>query len=827
MKAVIMAGGKGTRLRPLTCSLPKPMAQVAGRPMMEHVVELLVSHGFTDLACTLCFMPEAVSSHFGDGSAWGCSMRYSVETTPLGTAGSVRALGDFIDGTFLVASGDALTDIDLSAAVAFHRLQGASATLVLTRVDTPLEYGVVITDNGGKIERFLEKPSWGQVFSDTVNTGIYVLEPEVMELVPTEGEFDFSRDLFPRLLRDGWPIFGYVAPGYWCDVGGLDPYRRTHYDILEGRARVGIRAELIENGIWVGEGAVIDPGAILRPPVVISSGCWVERGAEVGDGSVLGQGCVAAAGSRILRSVIWPGAFVGSGSVVAGAVVGARASIKPGAEIAEGAVVGSGTSVGERARIAQGVKIWPGKVIDGGARVYHSVVWAGALSRRLFGALGIAGLANVDLTPELLARVGAAYASIMPACSRIAVSCDVHPSSQMAASALAAGMVSAGAYVLNYGHQTTSVARYSIQAAGCVGGIHARVSPDGPGSLLVEFLDADGIHVDKATERKVENAYLTEDFRRAPADGIGIASIGSSHVKDYVEAVASAVDESAISEAGMLVAGAYDRAYVGGLVEQLSRKLGLRLLSSQRWEGPAAAASHGQLVRQAGANLGFMLDCNAERLALLDENGVFVSEPVMLALTCAAAVRRRPEEAFAIPVTAPESIDKLAESMGGRVARTPTGPRALLRRAIECRVGAGGRRIPHLHPVVDGLFALALVLDYITACRKTLSQIVAELPDAHTFTRSVDCPWTAKGRVMRSIIEQNRGGDVQLVDGIKVNSASGRALILPDQDRPVFQVYTEAFSQEAAEEIAVFYAGVIKSAIADSSSGTGDPEYTP
>ncbi|MDD4336537.1 MAG: nucleotidyltransferase family protein, partial [Firmicutes bacterium] len=222
MKAVIMAGGKGTRLRPLTCSMPKPMVPVVNRPMMEHVVDLLVAHGFTDLACTLCYMPEAIRSHFGDGSSMGCRITYSVEDTPLGTAGSVRALGDFLDDTFLVISGDALTDIDLASAVAFHREKDAAVTIVLTRVATPLEYGVVIVDDDGRITRFLEKPSWGEVFSDTVNTGIYVLEPEIMRKVSPSCEFDFSKNLFPMLLGEGYPMYGYIADGYWCDIGNLD-----------------------------------------------------------------------------------------------------------------------------------------------------------------------------------------------------------------------------------------------------------------------------------------------------------------------------------------------------------------------------------------------------------------------------------------------------------------------------------------------------------------------------------------------------------------------------------------------------------------------------
>jgi len=304
--------------------------------MMEHVVSLAVAHGFRDLACTLCYMPDTIQNHFGDGASFGCSIRYSIEETPLGTAGSVRALADFLDDTFLVISGDALTDIDLASAVEFHRHKGAAATIVLTRVETPLEYGVVIVDGDYRITRFLEKPSWGEVFSDTVNTGIYVLEPDVMELVEASREFDFSKNLFPRLLADGYPMFGYVAEGYWCDVGNLEQYRNTHLDILDGRVRVAIPGELVDEGVWIGEGAEIETGAVLRAPVVIGPRARVEKGAVAGDYSVIGAASILAGGSSVRRSILWPGAFVGQNAQVNAAILASRVSVKAGATVLEG-----------------------------------------------------------------------------------------------------------------------------------------------------------------------------------------------------------------------------------------------------------------------------------------------------------------------------------------------------------------------------------------------------------------------------------------------------------------------------------------------------------
>jgi len=210
-----MAGGEGTRLRPLTSNQPKPMVPIVGKPCMEHIVDLLRSHGFDDIVVTLAFMPQAIRSYFGAGETQGVRIQYSVEESPAGTAGSVKLAENALDETFLVISGDALCDIDLGALVAAHRDKGAAVTIGLKSVDNPLEFGIVVTDDDSRVERFLEKPSWAQVFTDTINTGIYVVEPDVLEYVPADRPYDFSKELFPLLLEMGRPIYGHVAEGYW------------------------------------------------------------------------------------------------------------------------------------------------------------------------------------------------------------------------------------------------------------------------------------------------------------------------------------------------------------------------------------------------------------------------------------------------------------------------------------------------------------------------------------------------------------------------------------------------------------------------------------
>ncbi|MEK7709513.1 MAG: NDP-sugar synthase, partial [candidate division NC10 bacterium] len=387
MKALIMAGGFGTRLRPLTTHVPKPMVPMGNVPIMEHTVRLLRRHGFTDLQALLYFLPETITGYFGDGSRFGVTLRYVTPTADLGTAGAVKfALGSPAEPV-LVISGDVLTDFDLAAAVAFHRDRRAEATMVLTRVQHPLPYGIVITDEAGRITRFLEKPGWGEVFSDTINTGIYILEPSVFDAIPPHREYDFGKELFPALLAADRPLYGHVAEGYWRDVGDLTEYRLAHLDLLQGKLRVEIpgRRQLgMPHAVWLDDSAQVNPAAALRGAVLVGRGARVEAGCRITD-SVIGPGAVVEEGAEVSGSVLWEDARVGPGAVVKEAVVGRGATVRAKAFLAEGVVVGDFSKIGESSTLKANVKVWPYKEVEDGATLAVSLVWGERWSRALFG----------------------------------------------------------------------------------------------------------------------------------------------------------------------------------------------------------------------------------------------------------------------------------------------------------------------------------------------------------------------------------------------------------------------------------------------------------
>ena len=363
MKAVIMAGGEGTRLRPQTSNLPKPMLPLVGRPMMEHIVSLLRRHGIDDIVVTVAFLPNAIRSYFGDGSELGVRMVYATEESPLGTAGSVRNAREQLTERFLVISGDVLTDIDLSSVISFHEKNQALATIALSAVENPLEFGIVITREDGTIERFLEKPGWGQVFSDTINTGIYVLEPEIFDRIPGDRAVDFSGEVFPAVLESGEPLFGCVVDGYWEDVGTTAAYLKAHEDILDGRVQVDVSGFELSPGVWIGKGSSIDPSVRIDGPAFIGENCTIDADVVRGLHHDRGQhpggraGRAPAVGDR--RELLCGPLGPGGGS-------GARALVRPAhrARIEPGAVLGEGCLVGAHAEIRSDVKVYPGKVVE-------------------------------------------------------------------------------------------------------------------------------------------------------------------------------------------------------------------------------------------------------------------------------------------------------------------------------------------------------------------------------------------------------------------------------------------------------------------------------
>jgi mannose-1-phosphate guanylyltransferase/phosphomannomutase len=355
MQAVILAGGRGTRLYPLTSLIAKPMVPLFGRPVMEHMIRRLERCGFRDIGVTLSHLAQDVVSYFGGGSRWGVHLQYSVEDAPLGTAGSVKLIQRSLADTFLVVCGDGVTDIDLRAAFRYHKRKRAKVTIILHRVPDPSPFGVVQTARDGRIVSFVEKPPSAAAVGNTVNTGMYIVEPEVLDLVPDGEMFDFARHLFPKLLVRGESFYGYRPRGYWCDVGNLGQYRDVHYDALSGRLNLEVPARQIAARGWMGPGVEIASSARLAEPFYIGEGARVGRDACVGMYSIVGERSVVEDGATVQASILWPSSQVGRNARVQGCIVGGGNVIDAGAALCDTAVIRDNGSASLRAAIGSAV----------------------------------------------------------------------------------------------------------------------------------------------------------------------------------------------------------------------------------------------------------------------------------------------------------------------------------------------------------------------------------------------------------------------------------------------------------------------------------------
>jgi NDP-sugar pyrophosphorylase family protein len=351
MKAVILAGGEGTRLRPLTLRLPKPTAPVADRPLLRHQLDLLGRVGVHEIVFSLAYQPDRIQAVFGDGSAFGKKIHYAVEETPLGTGGAVKNAEPHLDATTIVFNGDVLIDVDLETVVADHKRLKAAATLVLTPVENPSAYGLVETDSDGRVTKFTEKPKDpSQIKTNNINAGIYILERSTLDVMPPGVNYSIERGFFPSLLARGDLVRAHVHRGYWIDIGTPEKYLQVHRDILSRRFPVDLDGRRHGDGGWIHPTAKIDAAAQLQAPFYVGPGCVVTAGASIGAGSVLVENVQVKAGARITDSVLWGGCVAHENATLDGALLANGVQVHAHAVVKPGAVLGEGTVVSEYSR---------------------------------------------------------------------------------------------------------------------------------------------------------------------------------------------------------------------------------------------------------------------------------------------------------------------------------------------------------------------------------------------------------------------------------------------------------------------------------------------
>jgi len=834
VKAVVMAGGEGSRLRPLTSRRPKPLVPVVGRPCLEHVLRLLRRHGITEVVITLQYLGASIRNYFGDGQELGMQLEYAVEDRPLGTAGSVKNAAAMLDETFLVISGDALTDIDLSQTLAFHKDRRSQATIVLSKVANPLEYGVVVTGADGRIDRFLEKPSWGEVFSDQVNTGIYVIEPEVLDYIPQDKPCDWSQDVFPEMLSRGDSLWAVVGRGYWCDIGSIPSYLQANWDALEGRVQCEIAGHRIGDAQWVSDGAEIAASAQIVGPAFIGRDCVVGEDVFLNGPVVLDRFARVDQGAKLSNSVIWPQVYVGERSRLRQTVVCGGATIKPEVLLDDGSVIGDDCTIGAGSVVEQGVRIWPGKEIEPGSLVHESVIWAGTWRSGLFGSAGLTGLINVQLTPEWCARLGAAWAATNPRGAQLAICRDRSPGSRMIKRAMISGMLSAGARVLDLSELPVPITCHFTRDSQAAGAVHITASPLDSRSADIEVLDELGMALDRRQERKLENTFFREDFRRVVPREIQEIGYPEGVLAAYVKDVLSGLELEEVHRGHPRVLVDFGFGSSSVVLPHLLHEAQIQTVSlrsgfeEESYASPVPRDPDEELQQAASitktvsANVGARVDPPGQRLYLIDDQGEIFSHQDAICLMAKLVLAAHPGATVVAPVSACWLLDEVVAAGSGKLIRCRADIASVVRASARTRAvlgadGLGGFVWPDHLAAYDAIFTLLAAVQLTVSAGASLSQLRRELPMGVHRETSVPCPWDVKGEVMRRLVEEYQGQRVDLTDGLKVLFDRGYALVLPDADTPHYRVVVSgADSSEVDQQLHRFselVQGTVQSAL--------------
>jgi len=814
----------------MTANQPKPLLPVVNKPIMEHVLRLLRRHGITETVVTLQFLAALVRNYFGDGDELGMQLSYATEETPLGTAGSVKNAEAALRGEpFVVISGDALTDIDLTDLIRFHQETGALVTVALKSVPDPLEFGIVITGEDGRIERFLEKPTWGQVFSDTVNTGIYVMQPEVLGYVAAGEQVDWSHDVFPQLLKAGEKLYGYVAEGYWEDVGTHESYLRAQADVLNRLVDVDIDGFEVSPGVWIAEGAEVDPDATIKGPVYIGDYAKVEAGAELREYTVLGSNVVVKTGAFLHRAVIADNVFIGPQANLRGCVIGKNTDVMRSVRVEEGAIVGDDCVIEHEAIVSDGVKVYPFKTIEAGAMVNTSVIWESRGQRALFGPRGVSGLINVEITPEHVVRLASAYATTLRKGSTVVASRDVSRAARTLKRAVIAALTASAINVRDLEVAATPVARFVTATSDAAGGIMLRTTSGDPESLDIVFLDAEGADLSPSAQRKLERVFGRQEFRRAFPGEIAELSIPSRTLDTYTQGLLSAIDVTGVRDAAMKVVVDTTGGATTLVLPSLLGRLGVdaltvngRLDELHPTESLAARMRDlerlGELVSNSGAAFGVKFDHVGERLALVDETGGVIDDgrALLVLLDLVAAERRG--GAIALPVTTTRVAEDVTRYHGTGIRWVSQATDELSRAAREEPVifagdGRGGFIVPEFSAAFDGIAAFVRLLGLVARTKLTLSQIDERIPKAAVLRRSVPTPWAAKGLVMRQVVEHAGDRELDTTDGVRVLEPDGAwVLVSPDPSDAVTHLWAEGPDPQRAAQLLESWAGVVEAA---------------
>lgn len=765
MKAIILAGGTGTRLHPISLGIPKPMTTLVNKPLMEHIIKLLKDNGLTDICLTLRYLPASVTDYFGDGSSWGVSLTWHIEKTPLGTAGGVKACEDFI-GTddFLIISGDAACHLDLKNLISAHYEKKSEVTIALYRSDKPLEYGLVMTDADGRVERFIEKPSRDRVYTDLVNTGIYIVSGGLLSEIPENTPYDFARDLFPKLLSQNRRIYGIPFEGYWCDVGNCSSYLQANFDALSGSLQIEIDAPEASKNIWTKTALRND--ATFIPPCYIGERVEIGKGAVIGPLAVISDGSTIGQDSRIKNSII-DGAFLEDRIRATGSIVCRNAKIGSDTVLSEGCVVGEGVAIGPGSLVSEGVRIWPNKSIPAGTKLKSSLITGMQRQGPMFEVKGvISGQLGLEITPEICLSMGTA--------AGVKTAGIAHSGGEFArifAECFGCGAASAGGQVFHLDAAIPATA----SLASSIYRLDITLFAEQKGrKIKLWFFNKKGLPIGRDIERKLEGVSFS-DVTLADADGAGSVTALTGTMQAHAAAAAGcAFPQKSEHRPGISVTGRNQAARLARIALEAA--------------GFALTELSLSTAMLSVAPDGFSLNLSDEEGQVWDHDKL---------LTALALVQfEHGDGKTVLPYAAPAAAELLASQLGGKVFRLD-------------RDGDEAEEMLKTNPFsADGIFLAVRLLSALQWYENSFASLMSRIPKFFTAKRElrISCD---RGRLLRELTRMSSEFSAEFISGLKIRTGRGQAHIMPGGEDKI-SIRAESATAEFAEEICADFEKKIK-----------------
>ncbi|TET53986.1 MAG: hypothetical protein E3J54_03010, partial [Actinobacteria bacterium] len=635
--------------------------------------------------------------------------------------------------------------------------------------------------------------------------------------IPPNTNIDFSKDLFPKLLKEGKSLYGYVSEGYWCDIGNIEQYRQVHTDILNDKTDVPIGGVKMGGKVWISKDSAIHPSVKFKGSAFIGTHCKIEEGVEIGDGTVIGNNVLINGGSKTNHAIIQDNAYIGGNVTLNGCVIGKNCDVKKGSHIQHGVVIGDDCLIGKNTMIKPNVKIYPFKSVDAGATVSRSIILETRGMRSLFGVNGISGISNVDITPELATRVAMAYGTSLPRESFVVASRDTNRVSRIIKRSIIAGLTATGVHVRDLRLAPTPVNRFNVSTSRCAGGIHVQVPPFEPQTIQINFFNSQGINLDGGGQREIEKYFAREDFRRAFHNEVGEIIFPPRTSEFYSAALLRSVDLERIKKSKFKVivdnahgTSSFSAPYVLG-------KLGSEIISLNAFtdETKTTLAPDGfdnriknlaSIVRTFKADLGVLLGSSTEKIYVLDEKGKLISPDDLLHLFVYLVSRyEKAKGKIALPLSVSNKAEKLAKKYERKVVRTKVSAANLMEKALKRDIifaGAqgGGFIFPRFLPAYDAVMSFCKLLEYLSFEKGSISKKIKALPKSYMAKEQTFCSWDNKGLVMRRLIEESKNCSIDLIDGIKIHKNSSWTLILPHPEDPVIDIISEADSKKKAKD---------------------------